>query len=171
MTQDEFWQHIRATRRLDSEEQAERLANRLAKLPVAEILAFGRWWHLMHVKSRTWKLWGAAYLINGGCSDDGFEYFRSWLILQGRKVFEAAMKDPETLRAVLKGDAEVEADCEPAYDAYCTATGNEDFVDALRAAYPKLPDYAALKKGWDFDDEEQMRKRYPKLFAAYLADD
>jgi len=26
---------------------------------------------------------GAAYIINGGCSDDGFEYFRRWLVLQG----------------------------------------------------------------------------------------
>lgn len=23
-----------------------------------------------------WDLWGAAYLINGGCSDDGFHYFQ-----------------------------------------------------------------------------------------------
>jgi hypothetical protein len=29
--------------------------------------------------------WGAAYLANGGCSDDGFDYFRGWLIGQGRK--------------------------------------------------------------------------------------
>src|SRR5262245_21993141 len=27
-------------------------------------------------------LWGAAYLINGGCSDDGFDYFRGWLMSQ-----------------------------------------------------------------------------------------
>jgi hypothetical protein len=33
-------------------------------------------------------LWAAACLINGGYSDDGFEYFRGWLIVQGRDVFE-----------------------------------------------------------------------------------
>ena len=36
--------------------------------------------------SYRWDLWGAAYLANGGCSDDGFDYFRGWLIGQGRKV-------------------------------------------------------------------------------------
>ena len=28
----------------------------------------------------TWDLWGAADVIHGGCSDDGFEYFRRWLV-------------------------------------------------------------------------------------------
>jgi hypothetical protein len=42
-------------------------------------------------------LWAAAYLINGGCSDDGFESFRCWLIVQGRTVFERSVADPDTL--------------------------------------------------------------------------
>ena len=50
-----------------------------------------------------WDLWGAAYLINGGCSDDGFEYFRRWLVLQGRDVFQAAVSNPDTLAEVAEG--------------------------------------------------------------------
>ncbi len=168
MTKDEFWEHIRATRRLDPDEHAERLAARLAKLPVKEILSFGRWWQTMKARSYTWKLWGAAYLINGGCSNDGFEYFRNWLILRGREVFEAAVRDPESLAAVLKGDGEVEAEVTPAYDAYCAATGEDDYVAALEKQYPNLPGYPALKKGWDFDDDRAMRRRYPTLFATYV---
>ena len=42
-------------------------------------------------------LWAAAYVINGGCSDDGFDYFRGWLIVQGRQVFERAVADPDAL--------------------------------------------------------------------------
>ncbi len=171
MTRDEFWQHIRATRRLDPQEHADRLAARLARLPVKEILSFGRWWHLMKAKSYTWKLWGAAYLINGGCSDDGFDYFRNWLLLRGREVFEEAVRDPETLAGVLKGDGEVEAEVAPAFDAYCAATGEDDFVDALAERYPNLPDYPPLKNGWDFDDDAAMRRRYPRLFAAYAAEE
>ncbi|MFE5591185.1 DUF4240 domain-containing protein [Streptomyces sp. NPDC056549] len=33
----------------------------------------------------------AAYMVNGGCCDDGFDYFRGWLIAQGRNVFERAV--------------------------------------------------------------------------------
>jgi len=42
-------------------------------------------------------LWGAAYLINGGCSDDAFEYFRGWLIVQGRGTYERIVADPPIL--------------------------------------------------------------------------
>ena len=75
MTKDEFWDHIRATRRLDPDEHTERLAVRLAKLPGRRSCPSAgggrRWTRGLHL-----ELWGAAYLINGGCSDDGFEYFR-----------------------------------------------------------------------------------------------
>lgn len=45
----------------------------------------------------SWDLWGAAYVINGGCSDDCFEYFRRWLISQGQSVFEQAKSNPDAL--------------------------------------------------------------------------
>src|ERR1700731_1618466 len=45
----------------------------------------------------TWDLWGAASVIHGGCSDDGFEYFRRWLVLRGRDVYEDALADPDSL--------------------------------------------------------------------------
>lgn len=171
MTEDEFWHHVRAARRRDPDEHADRLAARLARLPAGDILAFGRWWHVQEARSYTWDLWGAAYLVNGGCSDDGFEDFRNWLILQGREVFEAALKDPDSLAAALGGDAEVEVECHPAYDAYCAATGTDDYAAALAAKYPDLPDFPTLGGRWDFDDEDEMRRRYPKLFAAYLSDE
>ena len=44
MTQDEFWDHIRATRRRDPDDQADLLAARLAPLPPDEVLDFGRLW-------------------------------------------------------------------------------------------------------------------------------
>jgi hypothetical protein len=43
------------------------------------------------------KLWGAAYVIHGGCSDDTFDDFRSSLISRGRSCFERAIADPDSL--------------------------------------------------------------------------
>jgi Protein of unknown function (DUF4240) len=51
-----------------------------------------------------WDLWGAAYVIGGGCSDDGFIDFRSWLVAQGPKIYGDALKDPETLAKVVSED-------------------------------------------------------------------
>ena len=50
--------------------------------------------------AQTWDLWGAAYLVNGGCSDDGFVYFRAWLISQGRAIYTAAVENPDSMAGV-----------------------------------------------------------------------
>jgi hypothetical protein len=58
---------------------------------------------------------GAAYLINGGASYDGFEYLRWWLIGQGQSVFEAVLVNSESLTAVITNDViwgDTEFECE-----------------------------------------------------------
>ena len=43
-------------------------------------------------------LWTAASVMErGGCTDDGFIDFRGWLIAQGREVYMAALRDPDSL--------------------------------------------------------------------------
>lgn len=43
-------------------------------------------------------LWTAASVMERyGCSDDGFIDFRAWLVAQGRDVYMAALKDPDSL--------------------------------------------------------------------------
>jgi hypothetical protein len=69
----------------------------LAEQPVQEIIeAQQLLWELMSDSYRQ-PVWAAAYVINGGCSDDGFEYFRGWLITQGREVFDRVVADPDAL--------------------------------------------------------------------------
>jgi Protein of unknown function (DUF4240) len=179
VTLDEFWNHIRATRRKDPDAHVERLVARLAKLSPDEILNFDRWWDLMHGEAYHRKLWAAAYLINGGCSDDGFMDFRSWLILQGRDVFQAAVANPDTLADVLDGD-EASCECYPASDAWFQATGLErDDAGyaakeaAYQARHPDRPAQPELDPGedWDFDDDEEMRHRLPRLAKMYLESD
>jgi hypothetical protein len=176
MTRDEFWAHIKATKRRDPDSHVDRLIARLAKLPPDEILDFGHWWDEASSAAYRWDLWGAAYLMNGGCSDDGFIDFRSWLILQGREVYEAALNAPDSL-----ADLEVEMDeacceCYPASDAWFQATGKEGDYEALNAARevrhptPKRADSNEPDMGenWDFDDDAEMRRRLPRLATLYL---
>ncbi|WP_449342020.1 DUF4240 domain-containing protein [Streptomyces aurantiogriseus] len=37
-------------------------------------------------RAYTWDLWGAAWVLLDGASDDAFDFFRCWLIGQGREV-------------------------------------------------------------------------------------
>ena len=87
MRTDDFWAVIdRATadRPGSPDEVAKRAVAELATRDPDEIVAWGR--HLDKVMAASGKedLWAAAYLINGGCSDDGFDNFRGWLIANGR---------------------------------------------------------------------------------------
>jgi hypothetical protein len=178
MTEGEFWDHVRLTRHADPDEHADRLAGRLAELPEGEILDFAYLWAVLAARAYRRDLWGAAYLINGGCSDDGFCYFRWWLILQGRTVYEAVIADPDSLAEVLDGEDEVEAEVYPEQDAWFTATGTERDADGYEAygraqkfRHPKWPQLPPLAKRWNFDDDDEVRRRFPRLAAMYLGDD
>lgn len=116
-------------------------------------------------------LWAAAYVINGGCSDDGFDYFRGWLIMQGREVFEQVLADPEALadnptvcHAAPEG---YELECEDAlsiaWHAHLSVTGHE-----IPATVPTAR-YSDLDPGWDFDfdDSDELARRLPRLAALY----
>ncbi len=179
MTLDEFWNHIKKSKRKDPDAHAEKLTARLSKLHSDEVLDFGNWWHLMMCEAYNWNLWGAAYIINGGCSDDGFEYFCRWLILQGRDVFQAAVTNPDTLADVVDPDEEfTECECYPTMDAWFAATGvkqDDAGYNALGAAekarHPNQPRYPELGEGWDFDDDDEIQKRLPRLAELYLDGD
>jgi hypothetical protein len=166
MTKADFWVLVQSTRRRESEEHVERLIANLVKRGEAEILSFAKWWFALHDQAYTWELWGAAYIMNGGCSDDGFIDFRSWLLLQGQTVYEAALKDSDSLSKVRVEMEEASCECYPAQRAFEQATGVSDgdaFYRAFKAKYGPGKSPRELGAGWDFDDEAEMTKRYPRL--------
>lgn len=75
-------------------ERLDALPDRLAAFKVAEIRGFEIILRELDARAYRWDVWALAYLLQGGCSDDSFEEFRGWLILQGRKVFEDTLSDP-----------------------------------------------------------------------------
>ena len=103
MTLDEFWNIIAKVDREsggDFGKKCELLDGHLRKLPLAEVLSFDAHFTACLDRAYTWELWAAAYIMGGGCSDDGFWDFRSTLISMGREIFERALADPETLAEV-----------------------------------------------------------------------
>lgn len=95
-----FWEVIDTAREeagLDDNAFMSSLAHKLQVLPDEALIGFDHQLQQQMDRAYTSDLWGAAYVINGGCSDDGFAYFRGWLIAQGSQVFEMAVRNPETL--------------------------------------------------------------------------
>ncbi|MFF3020693.1 DUF4240 domain-containing protein [Streptomyces sp. NPDC057939] len=177
MNKQQFWQLIeeardQASNPNDGEAVAREATALLASRPFEEIIAGEQvLWELM-VESYTNPLWAAAYLANGGCSDDGFDYFRGWLIAQGREVFERVVADPDALAelpivqasAAAGVDLEVENMLVIAWNAHISATG-----DQLPTS-PSTIRYRELDPTWnfDFDDRDEMTRRLPGLAALHL---
>ena len=163
MNDDQFWalieEHVEIGEVFGAD--VSKLEEALAALPPEEIVAFDELFSGHYTASYAWPLWNAAYLINGGCSDDGFDYFRAWLIAQGRDVFERAVADPDSLADHSAADVECEYLLYTAGRAHEAATG-----EPLPHRKRRYPD---LGEGWDFDDAEENQKRLPRLFARYCA--
>jgi hypothetical protein len=100
MDREQFWALIEAARTAtggDCQAQTAQLVAALRQRPVVEVLDWDHIQDELWVESYRRDLWGAAYLINGGCSDDGFDYFRGWLLGQGQAVWQAALAAPDSL--------------------------------------------------------------------------
>ncbi|MCP4290606.1 MAG: DUF4240 domain-containing protein [bacterium] len=156
MTNDEFWEIISQSKTSDCEEQASALRSLLSKMPARQIEAFDQRWGEIMVESYRWDLWAVAYIINGGCSDDGFEYFRAWLIGQGRGYYERTILEVERAADRVKPGDEVE--CESlmhvAMEAYKAVSRKP--LPLRGAKYPDSP----AGESWE---EGDLQKRYPSL--------
>lgn len=100
MDENEFWSIIdeAALEKQDQDKHEKRLFQLLAQQTPKALISFQQ--HCDHYTERAHNgiLWAASLLLNGGySSDDGFEYFRRWLISRGRAVYHLALNDPDTL--------------------------------------------------------------------------
>ena len=97
--------------------------------------------------------------MNGGCSDDGFRYFRDWLISEGHPVFEAALANPDSLAELPRLDGFVLEDFGyVASDVYQQITGND--------LEPALFDDSADPEGEQWNEDE-LPSMFPRLAEKY----
>jgi hypothetical protein len=163
MTTDEFWQIIETarTRDTDPEAVADEVRRMFATMSLESILEFDHQRILRMGESYRWDLWGVAYIINGGCSDDGFDYFRGWLIAKGRTYFEAALADP--VRAADEAEQD-NIECEDmlgaALSAYKARTGEYPPRSSAPIPHPREP-------AGDSWEEEDLETLYPSLYKRF----
>ncbi len=180
MNQDQFWELIETSRHIsnnDQELQLKHLQQTLETLPATELIAFQQHFNQLFKVSYRADLWGAAFLMNGGASDDGFDYFRGWLILRGRSVFEAALENPDSLAETVPEGAESDFGFENedilnlASRIWQKTTGqNSDaFYEQLGKPPAQTTEFGDLDT-WSLDgdaDPEKCPKVYPKLWEKF----
>jgi Protein of unknown function (DUF4240) len=170
-----FWHLVDSTR--GEPDHGDALAKVLEQQTPDDIIRFRLLFDDVIHTAATVDLWGAAYTINGGCSDDGFFYFREALVGRGRAVFEAAVEDPDSLADAVTPGEELEGDGGlevAARIAWVAKTGGTDveFYEAVERADDGT-DRGGTERGewWNFDDDAEVRHRLPRLAAKFLTDD
>jgi hypothetical protein len=147
----------------DTARQTQLLRERLAQMPASAIADFGALRRRLDEGAYRWDLWGAAYVIEDGCSDDCFRDFRAYLIALGRSAYEEGLRDPDSLAGIVEdaesGDWE-NAD-EVASEAYQDVTG-EDLP-----AGDSEPSGEPRGTPWDDEQTEELVRRYPRLAARF----
>jgi len=165
MTLAMFWQIIekfRVDEDDDTAMQAEQVCTRLSRMDPLDILDFQC--HLTNCldRSHRWDLWAVAYIINGGCTVEGFENFRGWLICQGREYFEAALREP--LRAADRTVPDLtEYECEEILHVARLA-----YEEASHRPMPEAPQARCEPVGTRWTDDH-LEHLYPALFERFLA--
>ncbi len=169
MTEDQFWDFIanaRAVAGHDLEALREQFSVQAETLSNDELVALHGWiWTFLN-RSYLSKLWAAAYLINGGCSDDGFDYFRGWLVAQGKTVFFAALENPDSLADYLPQIPDWEPYEELEFEDMLSVAS--DVYQARTDQYPPFPPRDAnhqFGEMWNEDDDDFYQEHFPNLFA------
>lgn len=168
LEKNDFWQLIDASRLAadnDPEAQLDTLGDLLAALEADQIVAFDRLLVEQVNRAYHWDLWAAAYIIGGGCSDDGFMDFTTWLIGKGEAVFEAALRDADSLADVV--DDELDGECQVEGLSYLPCQAWEEKSGRPGDDFPRhLYAFQEGPQGESWD-EDAVHARLPRLAARF----
>src|SRR6185369_3533018 len=113
----------------------------------------------------SWQLWGAIYIIQGGCSDDGFTDFRDWVISRGKEFYYTAIANPAFLSEV----AEEEIDVDWEGISYIPSSVFEELTgEEIPSEFEENQDIKG--EPWD-EDSDDLKKMFPELWERYSDDD
>ncbi len=176
MDEDLYWRLVQDSLEQsggDLECQLNVLISELEKLEPRDIVGFRlRTDQLLHDTYNS-KMWCAAYIMNGGCGDDGFEYFRLWVISRGREVYENAKANPDSLATITEDEMmgqelDLESFWYLALDAFKKKTSKElyDYIDYENFSYGEGK-YPQFDFDWQEEDPESMKALCPRLFGKF----
>ncbi|MFX1705085.1 DUF4240 domain-containing protein [Chitinophaga sp. CC14] len=175
MDEDLYWRIVAASLNTTStlRKQEIFLTETLKELSATQVISFMLRTEKLLYDSYTSTLWCAGIIMNRGfCSDDGFRYFRCWIISRGRKVFYNAIGNPDSLIDQINPRLKH-------YDfesfSYIPSRAFEDMTQ--KEIYNYIDSnflynegrYKKFKFSWSADQPETLRQICPSLFAKFLS--
>lgn len=168
ITEQQFWDII------ERSNKGKNLVDILMPLTKQEIIGYVYWWNHFNIISYRQDLWAVAYVVLGGCSDDGFDYFRFWLVARGKDVYYAALENADSLCNQflnLPSDEYPEAEVlDYAYiEVFNERFGKDSFYSDEECDFDYTRPEIVFK--WEEDDEESIREVVPKTFDKWWGND
>lgn len=172
MDTDRFWQLVDRAASTDPVAAAESLRGALSALPPDEVLSFETEFVRQMGRSNTQVHLAAAETVMGYTSEDVFVSFRTWVLAQGRTVYDAFVTDPDSLAAHGPDDDEQIGGSEllegVALDVWSAQTHRDPFADG--SGVPVGASVYEEPTGARLTDKERLA-RFPRLAAAYVGGD
>jgi hypothetical protein len=170
LDEDLYWsiidKSLKNTSNQDDQEQF--LVREIGTLTPKQMIGFRLRTDKLLYDTYTSDMWCAGYIMNGGCSDDGFEYFRNWVISRGKNTYYQAKQNPDNLITELNKELEMydfESFWYVALEAFKHKTGKDlyDYIDDENFK-TKEGNYQQFEFTWQEEKPESMKKICPKLF-------
>jgi hypothetical protein len=187
MDKNEFWELIHVSfqeGKMDTDRQIEILIDKLSNYSPEEILKFGSIYQVYDREAYKQKLWAAAYVMNGGCSDDCFDYFKGWLISRGEEPYLNALENPDSIADLDIGPETDYFENEDMLSVPLYAFNKNIETDDINIYYEKLGQYeldhdeiATIKDSitfgediddnWNENDDKSLKSLVPRLYEKY----
>jgi len=149
----DFWALIEEARnKVGSYDIADYLTKRLSKTNEQDIVRFRDILQELMTESYRSDFLASLFVMTDYAGDDGFSYFRTWIIAQGQQVYESALANPDNLADILQADATL------------MQLGIENAFNYEELRYVCVHAYT-MKNNLDKPDDEDIEDRY------YLTED
>ncbi|MES2239131.1 MAG: DUF4240 domain-containing protein [Bacteroidota bacterium] len=173
LDEESYWKIIETSLKetKNQEDQEVYLISALEQLSPKEMIGFRLRTDKLLFDSYTSNLWCADYVISNGAMEDGFDYFRCWLVSRGKEAFYKVQENPDYLVNLVENEPK-------AYDFegfwYVAVTAFKNTTNKEADAYIdyenfKTTDdnYPILDFNWNVDEPKTMEKVCPVLFKKF----
>jgi hypothetical protein len=170
LDEDLYWsiiaKSLKQTNNQDDQEQF--LIKEIGNLTPTQMIGFRLRTDKLLYDTYNSEMWCAGYIMNGGCSDDGFEYFRNWVISRGKETYYKVKENPDNLIDEVDSELEMydfESFWYVALEAFKQKTEKDlyDYIDDENFK-TKEGQYPQFEFTWQEENPESMKKICPKLF-------
>ena len=166
MNETEFWKIVEnagSPDTLDPDQQCEAITKALDGKSIEDIADFHNIHRRTLARAYKWNLIEVCFITIHYVSDDVFEDFRNWIILNGRDRFERTIENPDYMATYMKVEDPVEELTGEPLLYVCEAAFKGE-IEELENKYI-YPEEPTLEDSWP--PFSVLKEKYPNLVSKY----